>query len=196
MSAKHFIFCLLFESNIPFGSFLSLSLSFISRYFSTRVRQENRMSKRTASKKSRQPHPKSKKSDGVGKQAKSTGPKKLSGYLVFCAEQRTRRKSELEQMPPKEIMKHLGAEWRKLSPQQQQAYKSKAPAHGQHHASDKAESASSKSHSHKGGADHHSKTKSSSSAHGASGKRADHSKESSGSHKAAHQDHAAEHDHE
>ena len=30
-------------------------------------------------------------------------------------------------MPPKEIMKYLGAEWRKLSPQQQEAYKSKVP---------------------------------------------------------------------
>jgi len=56
----------------------------------------------------------------------STGGKRQpSGYLIFCSEQREHQKAEFEKMKAKEIMQHLGAEWRKLSPTQQEAYKAK-----------------------------------------------------------------------
>lgn len=103
------------------------------------------MTKRSHSSKPRQPRKKSQKRNTGETKSKTTGPRKPSGYLIFCAEQRSKRKAELEQMAPKEIMKHLGAEWRKLSAQQQEQYKSKAP----HASGNKSESMSSKSQSHK-----------------------------------------------
>jgi hypothetical protein len=71
----------------------------------------------------------------------STGGKRQpSGYLIFCSEQREHQKAEFEKMKAKEIMQHLGAEWRKLSPQQQEAYKAKAPTKAHHDVSHKEDS--------------------------------------------------------
>jgi hypothetical protein len=87
------------------------------------------MVKRNSSKPS---HKKNKMSTG--------GKRQPSGYLIFCSEQRVHQKTEFEKMKAKEIMQHLGAEWRKLSPQQQEAYKAKAPTKAHHDVSHKEDS--------------------------------------------------------
>jgi len=96
------------------------------------------MVKRHSSKKSKQLH----ESTDIGTKIKTNGKRHLSGYQIFCAEQRKR--PEFEKMKPTEIMKHLGAEWRKLSAQQQEAYKAKASTKTQHDTSHKEESKSQK----------------------------------------------------
>lgn len=106
------------------------------------------MVKRSASKKSKQSHKTHHKKESH-KKMRIGGKRQLSGYLMFCAEQRAHRKNEFEKMKPKEIMQHLGAQWRKLSSQQQEAYKTKAPANKTHHETlDKDESKQQKSHTH------------------------------------------------
>ena len=85
------------------------------------------MVKRSSSKKVKQSHKTNHKSKHIGKKMKAGVKRQPSGYLIFCTEQRAQQKTELEKMKPKEIMQYLGAEWRKLSAEQQEAYKAKAP---------------------------------------------------------------------
>lgn len=103
------------------------------------AKKSTSMKSKTATNKTRKPR------IGGEKKAKSPGHRQPSAYLMFCAEQRSRRKSEFEKMAPKDIMKNLGAEWRGLSAQQKESYKSKVP----HATPSKAESMVSKSQSHK-----------------------------------------------
>ncbi|CAF3203690.1 unnamed protein product [Rotaria sp. Silwood2] len=120
------------------------------------------MVKQNSSKKSKQSHKTNHKSEHTDKGKQSVGKRQPSGYLMFCAEQRELRKNDFEKMKPKEIMQLLGAEWRKLSPQQQEAYKAKAPIKVHHDVSNKEESKSQKTqqtHT-KSAAHHHSDTKS------------------------------------
>lgn len=106
------------------------------------------MVKRSTSKKSKQSRKTNKKSEGTNKKMQNGSKRQPSGYLVFCAEQRVQRKNDFEQMKPKEIMQNLGAEWRKLSAQQQEAYKTKASSKAHHDTSDKEESKSQKCQTH------------------------------------------------
>jgi hypothetical protein len=84
------------------------------------------------------------KTTGTEKKGKTGAKKQPSGYLTFCNEQRTHRKADFDTLKPKEVMQHLGAEWRKLSAQQQETYKSKAPTKPHHDVSNKLESTSEK----------------------------------------------------
>ncbi|CAF3148969.1 unnamed protein product [Rotaria sp. Silwood2] len=119
------------------------------------------MVKQNSSKKSKQSHKTNHKSEHTDKGKQSAGKRQPSGYLMFCAEQRELRKNDFEKMKPKEIMQLLGAEWRKLSPQQQEAYKAKAPIKVHHDVSNKEESKSQKTQqTHTKSAAHHSDTKS------------------------------------
>lgn len=112
------------------------------------------MAKRSHGSKTQRPRKKSSKTTN------RRGPTKKSGYLIFCGEQRAKRQHDFSQMPPKEIMKLLGSEWRQLSPEQKQNYQSKASAHSAGHKSEshsgthKSESHSTKSQSHKSTAHH------------------------------------------
>ena len=96
------------------------------------------MVKRNSSKKPKQSRKTSRKGEHNEKKSSAGSKRQPSGYLIFCAEQRTRRKAEFEKMKPKEIMQYLGAEWRKLSTQQQDSYKAKV----HHNTSNKEESKS------------------------------------------------------
>ncbi|CAF4587218.1 unnamed protein product [Rotaria sp. Silwood1] len=119
------------------------------------------MVKQSGSKKSKQSHKTDHKSEHTEKSKQAAGKRQPSGYLMFCAEQRELRKNDFEKMKPKEIMQHLGAEWRKLSAQQQDAYKAKAPVKTHHEVCNKEESKSQKTqqtHT-KSTAHHHSGTK-------------------------------------
>ncbi|CAF3638155.1 unnamed protein product [Rotaria sordida] len=120
------------------------------------------MVKQNSSKKSKQSHKTNHKSEHTDKNKQTVGKRQPSGYLMFCAEQREIRKNDLEKMKPKEIMQHLGAEWRKLSIQQQESYKAKAPIKANHDVSNKEELKSQKSqqtHAKSTSSRHHSGTK-------------------------------------
>jgi hypothetical protein len=107
------------------------------------------MVKRRSSKKSKQSHKISQRKKHTGKKMNTGSTSQPSGYLIFCTEQRARRKAEFEKVSAKEIMKRLGAEWRKLSTQQQDDYKAKAPATAHQDAFDREEIHSQSSQSHK-----------------------------------------------
>ncbi|CAF3647230.1 unnamed protein product [Rotaria socialis] len=117
------------------------------------------MVKRSASKKSKQSCKTTKKSECSNKNVQTGGKRQPSGYLMFCSEQRTHRKSDFETMKPKEIMQYLGAEWRKLSPQQQESYKIKAPNKVHHDTSNKEEAKPQKCHTHTKSTSHQSEAK-------------------------------------
>lgn len=85
------------------------------------------MTNNISSSKSKRSRTVSKTGKKSANRSKSAGPRQPSAYLIFCGEQRSRRKAEFANMPPKEIMKSLGAEWRSLTTQQKETYKSKAP---------------------------------------------------------------------
>ena len=56
------------------------------------------MVKRNSSKKPKQSHKANHKKESTHKSMQTGGKKQLSGYLMFCAEQRAHRKNDFEKM--------------------------------------------------------------------------------------------------
>ena len=57
---------------------------------------------------------------------KSGGKKKISGYMVFCKEQRPILKKESPDMPFGQVGKELGKRWKALSDKEKEQYNSKS----------------------------------------------------------------------